>query len=108
MMIQNFDNVILENLGFEPLEFDRDYFQWTYQFKKNNLKLDFTYSIDKIISTYLYFNEILIASNFASGLSELSIENNIIIATLSTDKLYRKLKLAPYNITIKWSDEFIL
>jgi hypothetical protein len=55
MMIQNFDNVILENLGFEPLEFDRDYLQWTYQFKKNNLKLDFTYSIDKTISTYLYF-----------------------------------------------------
>lgn len=55
MMIQNFDNVILENLGFEPLEFDRDYLQWTYQFKKNILKLDFTYSIDKTISTYLYF-----------------------------------------------------
>lgn len=104
-MIKNFDDVLRMTLGISPENFEAEYFQWTYRFKKDQLTLDFVYSIDGTVSTTLYYKEEIISFCFANGLKELLIIDENIIGKIVQKNSIRQLEINTNNIFVKWTDD---
>ncbi|AXA26260.1 hypothetical protein C1S65_19890 [Pseudomonas putida] len=102
-MIKSFETTLLEKLGLVA-DFDPEYAQWSYTFVRPPLRLEFIYSLDGTVSTSLYFDDTLLAFNYASGLHCLSINEDEISCDIISGPLRRALTFNINSLRVKWQD----
>lgn len=79
--MENFELILLENLGIEPSKEDNEILQYSYVFNKDKFTIEFTYCIsDKTISVTLYYNNEILYFSYGNNLLSLSYSKNKIVA----------------------------
>ena len=101
IMIIDFENKILCELGIEPKCFDKEYMQWVYSFSSLAHEIVFTYSLDNSVSITIYIGNKQISFSFFSNLQYLEIIEDTIVATiLNKNDKEVVIKIDTINITV--------